>query len=568
MLDPTQPITTNTQPLQPPTAQPEAAPDATAAPLPVGTVLKDVYRVTAILTDTPNLRVYRVAMLEPWEQCVKCGAPLQSGGQFCEECGAQVEEQTALLQETSAAEPAGAALLADLVAQPDDDVRALPTVREVFVGEDSRYAVVPETTGTLVRFDSLLSEPGTVLDEADTLRIGLALARTLAFLHRNGLALGRLTLADLALTNGREVMLADPSAVRRSQGLADQVDDVQQLGLVLEKLAGIERQTRRLDEADNPTPLASEFATILSDLRAGRLTDAAILAQTLGTLINEQATPQPLRARTGYATDPGMIRDHNEDSLLAWDLRLVWDNRPTNIGLYIVADGMGGHEGGEIASGMAIHTVAQTLVPTLLDPKLRNGPVSTATIAERLTQAVVQANAAIYEESVRRGNDMGTTLTMAVVVGDRAVVGNVGDSRTYLYRDGTLTRISKDHSLVQRLVDIGQIAPDDVYTHPNRNAILRSLGDNAEPEVDTFDVRLQPGDTLFLCSDGQWEMVRDPAMAAIISKHDAPPDACDELIRAANAAGGEDNIAAILVRFTAPTAAARDTQPQAAQQPA
>ena len=165
----------------------------------------------------------------------------------------------------------------------------------------------------------------------------------------------------------------------------------------------------------------------------------------------------------------------------------------------------------------------------------------------------------MYEESVRRGNDMGTTLTMAVVIGDRAIVGNVGDSRTYLHRAGTLTRISKDHSLVQRLVDIGQIGADDVYTHPNRNAILRSLGDSAEPDVDTFDVRLEDGDTLFLCSDGQWEMVRDPHMAQIISSHASPPDACDDLIKAANAGGGEDNIAAILVRFSTPIAAARET---------
>ena len=552
MSEPTQPMTAGTQPLNPPAAA-EAG-----GPLAVGTVLKNDYRITALLTDTSTLRVYRVAMLQPWEQCVKCGAPLQPGDQFCEECGAQVEEQTALLQETPAHDPVGAALLADIQPQTPEEIRALPTVREVFVGEDSRYAVLPETSGSLVRFDSLLSEPGTVLDEADTLRVGLSLAHALAFLHRNGLALGRLTLADLALTSSREVLLADASAVRRSQGPADQADDVQHLGLVMEKMAGIQRETRRLDDANNPTPLASELATVLSDLRSGSMNDATILAQTLSTLISEQATPQPLRARTGYATDPGMVRDHNEDSLLAWDLRLVWDNRPTNIGLYIVADGMGGHEGGEIASGIAIHTIAQTLVPTLLDPQLRNGPVSTSTIAERLRQAVIQANAAIYEESQRRNSDMGTTLTMAIVIGDRAIVGNVGDSRTYLYRNGELGRVSKDHSLVQRLVDIGQIGPDDVYSHPNRNAILRSLGDSADPEVDTFDVRLEPGDTLFLCSDGQWEMVRDKQMATIIGQHEAPPDACDALIKAANAAGGEDNIAAILVRFSTPTAAERE----------
>jgi len=540
--EPTQPMTGGTQPLNP-VNQPEEH-----EPFAIGTVLKDIYRVTALLTDTPTLRVYRVALLEPWDHCARCGAALQASDQFCEECGAQVEEQTALLQETPAAQPIGAALLDDL---PDDPARAaLPTVREVFVGEDSRFAVLPDGT-SLVRFDTLLSEPNTFVDQTDAVDIGIQVARALAYLHRHGLALGQLTLADLALTNKREIKLADAGAIRRSLGKEDQLDDVEHLGLVLEKMAGIQRQTRRLDDSNNPSPLDSAFATILSDLRAKRITDASILAQTLETLLAEQATPISLRVRTGYATDVGMIRDHNEDSVLTWDLRLNWDAKPVNVGLYVVADGMGGHEGGEVASGLAITTTAQTLVPTLLDPQLHAGPVSSKHLAELVKQAAFQANQAVYEESVRRKNDMGTTLTMAVVIGDRAIVGNVGDSRTYLYRDGKLQRISKDHSLVQRLIDIGQLDPDDIYTHPQRNAILKSLGDSGDPGTDTFEVQLQPNDALFLCSDGMWEMVRDPKMAALFAEHANPADLCDALIEAGNAGGGEDNISVVVVRFDA-----------------
>jgi len=138
-----------------------------------------------------------------------------------------------------------------------------------------------------------------------------------------------------------------------------------------------------------------------------------------------------------------------------------------------------------------------------------------------------------------------------VVIGDRAIVGNVGDSRTYLYRDGKLQRISKDHSLVQRLIDIGQLDPDDIYTHPQRNAILKSLGDSGDPGTDTFEVQLQPNDALFLCSDGMWEMVRDPKMAALFAEHANPADLCDALIEAGNAGGGEDNISVVVVRFDA-----------------
>jgi protein phosphatase len=170
-------------------------------------------------------------------------------------------------------------------------------------------------------------------------------------------------------------------------------------------------------------------------------------------------------------------------------------------------------------------------------------------MADVVRSAILQGNAYVLREAQARGNDMGTTITMALVAGDRAVIGNVGDSRTYLYRDKTLKRISKDHSLVMRLVEMGQITDEEVYSHPQRNAVLRSLGDRAEIEVDIFHQRLKPGDALFLCSDGQWEMVRDPQMAEIIAAHDDPQAACNALIVAANKAGGDDNITAVIVQF-------------------
>jgi PPM family protein phosphatase len=164
-------------------------------------------------------------------------------------------------------------------------------------------------------------------------------------------------------------------------------------------------------------------------------------------------------------------------------------------------------------------------------------------------RAILRANESVVAESRAQGNDMGATFTMALVVGDRVTVGNVGDSRTYLLRDGKLTRISKDHSLVQRLVDLGQISDEDIYTHPQRNAVLRSLGDKAELEVDLFNERVRPGDALFLCSDGQWEMTHDPEMERLLAREDDATTICKALVAAANQAGGEDNITAVLVRF-------------------
>jgi PPM family protein phosphatase len=480
---------------------------------------------------------------QPWRRCWACGAAANEPGElFCTECGAALEGRRYRGQ-LADGEPAGLALV--LAVTSDLAHEMLPPIWDQVQEGDQILTLVADTGR------AALSPP---VEELDALRVGRGLARLLDMLGAEDFALGALRPTDIELTADGTPQLRDVPGLRRVApgDAAAAAADLRTLAGLLEELTGTQRTTRRLDE-NQATALLSEpgLPDVLSELRIGAFPTAAALASRLDALIAERTQPIPLWTRIGAASDRGMIREVDEDSLLTLDLRMVQDSRGRSWGLFIVADGMGGHEAGEIASGLAIRGAAEVVLSAYLAPTIEvEAPYEEARLREIVQKAILQANDYVLREAQARGNDMGTTITMALVAGDRAVIGNIGDSRTYIYRDGTLRRISKDHSLVMRLVDIGQITEDDIYTHPQRNAVLRSLGDKPELEVDLFSERLRPGDALFLCCDGQWEMTRDPHMAEIITQHDDPQAACDALIAAANAAGGEDNITSVLVRFS------------------
>src|SRR5216683_4440144 len=263
----------------------------------------------------------------------------------------------------------------------------------------------------------------------------------------------------------------------------------------------------------------------------------------------EQVTGRNLSLVVGTRTDPGIKRKHkpNEDSLFAMQGARTHNTQPEQFGLFVVADGMGGHANGQDASRLAIQTIINYVLPILS----AGGEMNDEGFVKLLSDGVQQSNHAVNQDNQERRADMGTTMTAALVVGSMAYVANVGDSRTYLYREPEgLTKITHDHSVVASLVDAGVIKPDDIYTHPKRNQIYRSLGEKPVVEVDTFQVDLQPGDKLLLCSDGLWDMVRDPLIQDVLGKTTRDLNKTgQDLIKAALDGGGEDNVSVIVVQM-------------------
>ncbi len=267
----------------------------------------------------------------------------------------------------------------------------------------------------------------------------------------------------------------------------------------------------------------------------------------------QQLQGHNLSLAVGHLSDPGIKRKHkpNEDSLFAMQGARTYNAQPQQFGLFVVADGMGGHANGQHASRLAIQTIIDFMLPRIST----GNQLDDEAFSNLLLEGVQCANRAVHQRNLEARADMGTTMTAALVVGATAYVANVGDSRTYLYRppDG-LRKITHDHSVVASLVEAGIIKPDDIYTHPKRNQIYRSLGEKATVDVDAFRVPLQPGDKLLLCSDGLWDMVRDPEIQRLLSMPAPDPaQTGKDLIQAALESGGEDNVSVIVVSITEAT---------------
>lgn len=262
----------------------------------------------------------------------------------------------------------------------------------------------------------------------------------------------------------------------------------------------------------------------------------------------EPFVPKPgQRLRFGQLSDVGMVRGNNQDAMLGIVASSSTNDKLPDFGLFIVADGMGGHQEGERASAITARMIARHMVSEIFTALLdqRMGDPDRPAIAEVLRAAVQKANESVTEE-IPEG---GTTATAAVILGDLAYIAHVGDSRAYLITDEGIEQITRDHSLVQRLIELDQLTPQDAIDHPQRNVLYRAIGQSESLDVDAITRRLPPRSRLLLCSDGLWNMVPEDHLLAVLSKHREPQDVCDELIQLANSRGGPDNITVIVVQM-------------------
>ena len=270
--------------------------------------------------------------------------------------------------------------------------------------------------------------------------------------------------------------------------------------------------------------------------------------------LNPSASRYSQVFQSGWLTDAGNVRGQNEDALLVFiGQHDANDNgqRVPPFGLFMVADGMGGHQKGEIASSLALRVSASHLISSIYLPLLSGSErgANQPSLTDVMREAVIQANRAVARDLPGSGS----TLTCGLVLGSRLFVGHVGDSRAYLLREGeSPQRLTRDHSFVNRLIEMGQLSKKEALVHPQRNVLYRAIGQTDGLEVDVKTNALQDGDRLFFCSDGLWNMMDEAAIWRILTEVTRPQDACSRLVEAANAAGGDDNVTVVYTQVNLP----------------
>ncbi len=533
----------------------------------------DQYLILEVCSTSEHLNIYYVEDTKPVRFCPSCNSKTENIDEnFCAVCGAGLAgvdpvnlhfyiKESPDMQAFAVASQLltmrlvhpGLELPYAVFAESHDGMRRYYLVERALQMEDGKTesAAVPSagvTKSAVAVLDATVPEDVNRRTEL-VLTWGAALAQAMYYLHRQYVTLSQSAAVDLNHIvvdehSARWVHLEDAVIIPlESRPKADHYffQDVQALMKFLcYLLTGAPRYT---DGLDLPEDIAEIFArTQSSDDKL----DAEEFAQALETALRERRHPNGLTLVVGRRTDVGMERSLNEDSLLTMEFTSAFRSVSLPIGVFVVADGMGGHDAGDVASRLTVQAVAQQAVTKIVSPAARGTVLPDA--RQWLTQTVLAANRAVYTERKAVDSDMGCTLVMALCVGEKAIVANVGDSRAYRLMAEGIRQITVDHSLVERLVAAGQITRAEARHHPQKNVIYRVVGSRANLDVDLFEQNLMPGEALLLCSDGLTGMVQDERMWKIWRTSTSPQETCDRLIDEAKQAGGEDNISVVIIQ--------------------
>ena len=558
----TQPMTglPSTQPMTDPPAGEENGPvtaplpelSVAFAPLPEGALLlQDRYVVLEARAAGAQVNEYLVEDRTPVRMCPHCGRGSEDVDErYCEVCGAEIGDAPMVhlryrLHESADAQAFAqeAQLLAMRLQHPG--LRLSTAVfSEAPYGPLRQYRVAPEFPLPSAATLAIPQEVNTVLTW------GVALGQALAYLHRHQVVLRTISPNQIVFdgksplwTNLNRAYVIPPAQRSNGESLSEYLArDVQGLAMALLYLMTGQQQLT----AD--MPFSTRLKTLLfQGINTPKMLTAETFTAELEACLDELRHPDSVTLVIGRRTDVGRVRSLNEDSLLTLDLDSVFKSVSEPVGLFLVADGMGGHEAGDVASQVTARVMAQRVSAELLPALTAGKPLPD--LRGWLTAAVQAANQVVYDQRMAAGTDMGTTLVAVLVRGGRALIANVGDSRCYSLNAEGIRQVTVDHSLVERLVATHQITREEAAHHPQRNVIYRVIGDRAKIEVDLFEQVLDPGAALLLCSDGLSGMISDAEIWQIWKAAPSPQAACDRLIEAANRAGGEDNITVVIVQM-------------------
>jgi protein phosphatase len=511
-------------------------------PQPDGTVFNERFRYDALVYQDGHENIYTVTEIvrphTPWvticsnPSCRTIHVPAGTEQEkFCTRCGHPMDQLSPLLllQEADTDRFGNLQQILDLQLAHPNIHPPVALFQQELPGGVRYYLVTPCS-------QDLPTDPGV----SKVLEWGLKLAEGLDYMHSHGVVLGEQLDASSFGMVDEIIVWRKFNNARLLPMLADRekINNVRLLALSLYTwITG--NSTYSVDSSLNPTLNRMFHQALVGE----GFNSGARLAKYIEQALQSGGSPLNLDYQVGRRTHLGKKREINEDSLLCISLSRVQQGLSQPVGFFAVADGMGGHSRGEIASSISIQTILENAATELIALH----KYSKDEYASWLKQTIQAANQAVFAARQQADSDMGSTLVCALLVGNQAYLAHLGDSRVYLLREKSIMQLSTDHSLVQQMVSNGEISHDEARNHPQRNVILRCLGEKQEVEVEVYSQDLVPGDKLLLCSDGLTGMVDDRKIQVVTQEAISPQLACDYLVETANMAGGTDNISVIIV---------------------